>query len=509
MKEKVLQRLETLAGDDRALDHPEEVQEGVLLSILKRNKNTLFAKDYSFSEIGSAADYTRTMPVLKYSDFEPYINLMKSKTRQVLLAENFPRWAQTSGTLASPKIYPIPAQMAEYFGQTLAKIIVSCIEEAGTKEILQGKMLMMVADVVIDFIAGKPVGYISGIVSHDVQKLEGVQHLFTPPCNVLAMRNLKDRWLEMARCASQENVTMACSTPPILLSYLRKITDEYSPLLGIPDNICALWPNLTLITGSGVRMALYENQYRKLLGDHVLCREFYCATEGFFAYQQDEEGGMIPILDHIFYEFIPLREWKKVKDQKDYRTYEFTRLPYAQCKCNEDYVMLITTPGGLYSYVIGDIIRFVRPNRMVWVGRIGWESNVAGEKLTEMHISLMRKAVEDTVGVEILNNVTAVRYNPLQYVFAFEFTEDVNVDEVLVHVEKSLREINPLYDHLRRTDVLQKPDIVKLNPGTYDCYMELRKKKTGSLGQVKLPPFVSLELIDELKDSQTLQERVL
>lgn len=502
MNENLLQTLERLAGDDSTLECAEKVQEKVLLDILRRNRNTIFAKKSSFEEINSADSYAKKIPIAKYDDFRPYIEQMKTKSR-VLLAEDFPRWAHTSGTTSAPKLYPFPELMAQHFGQTLAKIIVSCIEEEPErKKILSGKMLMVVADVVTKYIAGKPAGYISGIVSHDVQHLDGVPTMFTPPSEVLAMESWEARWLEMARCASEENVTMACSTPPILLSYLKRISNEYSGTLNLPKDIPEIWPDFTLITGAGVKMSLYEKQYQNMVGDHVCCREFYCATEGFFAYQKDRTEGLVPILDHIFYEFIPLSEWNQcMQEEADYKTYEFTRLPYHQVKCNEDYVLVLTTPTGLYSYVIGDVIQFVRPDRMAWVSRIGWESSVAGEKLNEMHMSMLRQSVEATLGVEITNQMAAVKEDPLRYVFAFEFDGSMDVNDAVDTVDKSLRDVNSIYDRLRKMNILKRPDIVTLQTGAFDRYFQWKQKKTGSLGQVKPPVFASSELVEELAET--------
>jgi len=126
MNRKLLQTFKRVARDDSALEHSEKVQEKVLLEILKRNRNTLFAKEYSLDEIDSADAYMKRMPIAKYGDLKPYIAQMKAGIPHVLLAEDFPRWAETSGTLSSPKFYPFIAEIAEHFGQTLAKIILAC-----------------------------------------------------------------------------------------------------------------------------------------------------------------------------------------------------------------------------------------------------------------------------------------------------------------------------------------------------------------------------------------------
>ncbi|MBU7014804.1 MAG: GH3 auxin-responsive promoter family protein [Theionarchaea archaeon] len=501
MNTHLLQRVEKLAGDDSALEHAEKVQEQVLRSILKANRNTVFGKDHSFCEIDSIESYQKRLPLARYDDFRLYLELMKAGVPHILLAEDFPRWAETSGTLSSPKLYPIPEVMAEHFGRTLAKIVVSCVEEEPSRKfLLEGKMLMVVADVASRYVAGKPVGYISGVVSHDVQQLPGMAEAFTPSQKVLAMGDWEERWLELTRHASRENVTMSCSTPPILLSYFKKVISEYRPLLGLPDTIPTIWPNLELITGAGVRMSLYRKQYQKLLGDQVCCREFYCATEGFFAYQKDEREGLTPILNHVFYEFIPLDEWNQMEEPHNYKTHPLTRLSYTRVSLNTDYVLAVTTPGGLYSYIIGDIVRFIGPDRLFWVGRLGWESSVAGEKFNEMHMSMLRQSMESTLGVEITNHMAAVKDDPLRYVFAFEFEESIDVNTVVETVDRSLREVNAIYDDLRKKNVLKCPDIVALQKGTFDRYIKRKQKEEKSLGQIKPPLFADSALIDELAE---------
>jgi len=502
MYETLKKTLEKLAGDDSVLEHPAETQEKTLLRILKKNATTLFSKKHSLDEIGSVDAYINRMPICKYDDFRPYIELMKQQQENVLVVGDFPRWVRTSGTSSSqPKLYPFTIESIESAGQILSKLMLSVPDdESEERVLLSGKMLMVVADVITGYIQEKPVGYISGVAAHDIQDLEGLAGMISPPQDILAMQEWETRWLEMARHASKELITMSVSTPPILLSYFKKITSDYQSELNTPDDIRDLWPDVMLIAGAGVKMSLYEKKFREVLGDQVRCREFYCASEGFFAYQKDDNEGLTPVLDYIFYEFIPLEEWRSVLLKgEDYRTCQFTRLTYDQVRHNTDYIIVVTTPSGLYSYIIGDIIRFLAPDRLVWVGRADLESNVAGEKMNEMHMSMLKKSIETTLGVEITNHVASVQEEPLRYVFAFEFEGEIEFDELVNAVDRSVREANPIYDWLREKNVLQVPDIVTLQKGTFERYFRWKQEQTGSQGQVKPPVFVNPELIEKMK----------
>jgi hypothetical protein len=503
MYETLKKRLKNLAGDDSVLEHPAQVQEKTLLHILKRNTRTLFSRTHSLDEITSMEEYGHRMPISTYADYKPYIDMMKCQKENVLVAGDFPRWVRTSGTSSSqPKLFPFTQESIESAGQILSKLILSVPDnEAEERRLLSGKMLMVVADVITGYIREKPVGYISGVAAHDIQGLEGLNTLISPPQHILAMEEWEARWLEMARYAVKKSVTMSVSTPPILLSYLKKITSDYQCELNTPDDIRDLWPDMMLIAGAGVKMSLYEKKFKEVLGDQVRCREFYCASEGFFAYQRDDREGLTPVLDHIFYEFIPLEEWKSVlMEGGDYRTHHFTRLTYDQIQFNTDYILVVTTPSGLYSYVIGDIISFTGQDRLVWVGRADLESNIAGEKMNEMHMSMLKKSIETTLGVEIANHVASVQEDPLRYVFAFEFEEDIEFKELIDTVDNSVREINPIYDWLREKNVLKVPDIVTLQKGTFERYFRWKQEKTGSQGQIKPPVFVNLELIEKIKE---------
>jgi hypothetical protein len=137
----------------------------------------------------------------------------------------------------------------------------------------------------------------------------------------------------------------------------------------------------------------------------------------------------------------------------------------------------------------------------MWAGRIGRESSVAGEKFNEMHMSMLRQSVESTLGVEITNQIATVKEDPLRYVFAFEFDGNIDLNEAIDTVDKSLRDANAIYDRLRKMNILKSPDIVTLQKGAFDRYFRWKQEKTGSQGQVKPPVFASSELVEELAET--------
>ena len=83
-----------------------EVQQQVLLDILKRAENTVIGQRYHFEQIKSIADFQRTVPVLAYDDFQADIDAMAAGKEDVLFAGKPKLFLQTSGTTGNPKLLP-------------------------------------------------------------------------------------------------------------------------------------------------------------------------------------------------------------------------------------------------------------------------------------------------------------------------------------------------------------------------------------------------------------------
>ena len=81
------------------------------------------------------------------------------------------------------------------------------------------------------------------------------------------------------------------------------------------------------------------------------------------------------MLDYgIFYEFVPITELGSPSPR---------RLNIAEVRVGEPYAVLLTTPAGLWSYVLGDTVRFVSldPPQLVITGRTGHFVNAFGENV--------------------------------------------------------------------------------------------------------------------------------
>ena len=173
------------------------------------------------------------------------------------------------------------------------------------------------------------------------------------------------------------------------------------------------------------------------------------------------------------------------------------------------YEVLITTPSGLYSYRIGDLLRLERNDPPVFsvVGRTRTTLNLFGEKVCEEHISAAVRAAEDTTRATIAEYSCMAEGNGRvgrgpRYVLCVEFIKSPKDKRKFIMTwDKKLQEIAPGYGCFRANDAMLKPpEIVAVTRGTFQRYEQRRMRDTTSIGQFKLPHVgVGTDLLGELQ----------
>ena len=103
--------------------------------------------------------------------------------------------------------------------------------------------------------------------------------------------------------------------------------------------------------------------------------EVYNASEGFFGIQDKSNNeGLLLMLDYgVFFEFIPMSVYKKSRKT----------IPLKDVVVNTNYAIVISTNGGLWRYLIGDVVKFtsINPFRIKITGRTKSYINTFGEEL--------------------------------------------------------------------------------------------------------------------------------
>ena len=161
-----------------------------------------------------------------------------------------------------------------------------------------------------------------------------------------------------------------------------------------------LWPELRALIHGGVAFAPYASVFDEWLGRRLDRVEVYPASEGFVAVQTEATGGLTLMLDYgIFYEFVPVEDLGGPSPR---------RHTVAEVELGRAYAVVLSSPAGLWSYALGDTVRFTArdPLRLQITGRTRHYVNAFGENVIveEVERALVRacrrteaEAVEFTV----------------------------------------------------------------------------------------------------------------
>ncbi len=161
---------------------------------------------------------------------------------------------------------------------------------------------------------------------------------------------------------------------------------------------------------------------------------------------------------------------------------------------------MLTTCAGLWSYMIGDVVRFVdlAPPRILITGRTSYMLTAFGEHLTgELVETCVLKAAEEigatvsefSVGTEF----SEVRGKLGRHVYVVEFVEPVmeaeRVAAFTAAVDRLLAERNEDYCERRViASGVQAPVVHTVSPGTFAAWMKSRGKLGG---QHKVPRVIN------------------
>ncbi len=486
------------------LAHPMDRQKEFLLNVLRHQAQTEYGQSYDFAHIKTIEEYQKRVPLTKYQDYEPYYERMKLGETGLLFKDELIAWILTSGTTSAVKTIPLSDHMEHRLGMAVTSMYLDYIAENPQENVkcLSGKLLAIVGNPRVGDINGVPTGYVTGIALAAKAKTKLTAGMFTPTVDVLLEKDWAKKYWMISQQAVRQNVSMISGLPLYVVDYLDKLDLDHKHKLGLGDKtIPEIWPNLKLMIWSGAKLGGYSTRLRELVGDHVDFRESYGSTEtGLIAHQMGDERGMRPLLGNAFIEFISLSEWYEMEAQGgDYQNFEFNIYTFQDVEAEMDYVIVLTTAGGLYRYVIGDTIMFWQTDipRFSWSGRTLWYTNVSLERLTFAQVESAVTMLGDLIHCPISNFSYAVSCAPPRYTFVIETDGKAHFNgDVSVLLDECLGKNQFNYQHCREDGVLLPPSVSLVPYGTYAA-LEKRtiQEKRDSVGQFKSPRYTDLETI--------------
>lgn len=480
-------RLNRLLGEDTRA-----VQEAQLLKLVRKAQDTRFGKDHDFARIRDVRGFQERVPLRTYNQlWDDYWKAGFPHLENCTWPGLIPFYAVSSGT-SSGKVKHIPCSMDMVRSNKRAALdtLVHHLAATPDSRILGGSFFVLGGSTDLRELAPNIyAGDISGIAAYR-QPWWSKPFAFPPP-EIRFLTDWEEKLGRMAPLSLERRIRGVSGAPGWLLVLFEKLATLKPSAEG---KIARIWPELELMVHGGVSFAPYKKRFEAMLeGSRVKLREVYAASEGYVAIADRGSGmGMRLVADNgLFYEFVPVSELGSANP---------TRHWAGNIEPGVDYAIVLTTCAGLWSYVIGDVVRFVdtRPPRLLITGRTSYMLSAFGEHVTGELVETCVLAAAQAADLQVAEFSVGTEFMVEEgawgrHVHVVEFVGGVpSPDRVAAfsdRVDKELASRNEDYAERRVVPTgLRTPAVEVMPPGGFKAWMKA-KGKLG--GQHKVPRVIS------------------
>ncbi len=229
----------------------------------------------------------------------------------------------------------------------------------------------------------------------------------------------------------------------------------------------------------GVDFAPYRKQFEEIIGKHVVYRNVYNSSEGFFAFQSsDEDSMLLDLANGVFYEF---------EEQKTMEVVSLEKVELAK-----RYAIIVTTNSGMWRYSIGDVVEFTAraPFKLKIVGRTGQYINVFGEELIQANADAAIAKVASALNLNVIEYTVAPSFFSNEkngfheWLVEFE-TPPIDISLFADSLDSVLQQLNSDYEAKRYKDLALKSARVVV--GTKGVFAKWLKENNRIGVQAKIP----------------------
>ena len=468
---------------------PVGIQKKVLFRLIKRAKNTQFARDHYFNDIHDHQSFTEAIPIRDYENLRSYIDSILEGESDVLWPGKPLYLAKTSGTTSGAKYIPLTRQTLSSQLSSARNALLQYVYETKRYGFLEGKTIFLQGNPKLSEKSGIKYGRLSGIVAHHIPKY--YRQYYLPCWETNCIEDWEEKIEAIVKETSKEDIRLISGIPPWVQMYFERLRKRNRKPIG------ELFPNLSLMVTGGVNYEPYRQSIQNLIGRPIDILQTYPTSEGFIAYQDSQqENGLLLLLDQsIFYEFVL---------QEDLKNEHPRRLSIGEVKLGVDYVLILNTDSGLWGYNLGDLVRFVSKNplRIIITGRVKNFTSAFGEHVIAYEVEEALRYGQKKYPCRITEFTVAPQVTPLEglphhewYVEFEKLPEDEKGFELAI--DQALCKNNFYYNDLICGNILQRLAIKKVRKNGIRDYM----KSIGKLGgQFKLPRLSNdRKIVEELK----------
>lgn len=474
-------------------------QEKVLRSLLFRASSTKFGIDHGFSKITSIVEYQEAVPLRSYDDFwKEYWQPEFPNLVDCTWVGKIPYFTVSSGTTTGvTKYIPYTSEMISANTTGGLNLLVHHLGNRPNSKIFGGKNFFLGGSTDLKQEApGVMSGDLSGIVTRTIPWW--ARERYFPSIEEATLSNWEKKIAYFTEASLKEDIRLLGGVPSWMLIFFDKLKEMTGK-----ERLVDFYPNLELIVHGGVKFDPYRKLFTELLeGSHAETREVYPASEGFIAIQdQGYDQGLRLLTDNqIFFEFVPVEELEAENP---------TRHWVGNIQKDINYAVVMSTAAGLWSYIIGDTVKFVdtQPPRLLITGRTAYNLSAFGEHLIQEELDAGISAAADAINVSVTDFSVAPVFpkssNDLgghKYIVeCLNVVPDAKQVELFKEaLDKKLIQLNEDYEaHRAKGYGLKSPDVEFVNPGAFAAWMKSRGKLGG---QNKVPRVIlKQELFSDLE----------
>jgi hypothetical protein len=479
------------------LKYPHEVQEELMMNLIRSTEETVIGQKYDFESIKSYKTFSERIPVSTYEDLEPMIELTRKGAQNVFWNTPIKWFAKSSGTTnAKSKFIPVSNEALEDCHYKGSKdLLCMYLNNNENSDMFLGKSLRLGGSSKIYENNNTYFGDLSAILIENMPIW--AEFSSTPSNKISLMSEWETKLTAIINETKAENVTSFAGVPSWMLVLLNRILTETGK-----ENLFDLWPNLEVYFHGGVNFEPYREQYQKILPqNNFKYYEIYNASEGFFAIQDlNYSNDLLLMLDYgIFYEFIPMDTFG-TPNQKIIRL--------ADVELFKNYALVITTNAGLWRYMIGDTIRFtsLEPYRIRVSGRTKHHINVFGE---ELMVENTDRAIAKTCQItksEVIDYTVAPIFMKVKekgaHEWMIEFKKQPEDIEAFTKIlDETLQSLNSDYEAKRYNNMTLNQ--LKINVAKPNLFYDWLAANNKLGGQHKIPRLSNQrDYLEQLKNMQ-------
>jgi GH3 auxin-responsive promoter len=446
-----------------SLENAKGQQSQFLFELLDRNSGTVFGAGHNFAKISNFADFRNAVPIRSYEGFVPWIERLECGEQSILTNEAVVAFEETGGSFSGGKLIPYTESSLVAFRSAILPWLADLLRRR--PGIMKGSIYSAISPATRqkrNTHGGIPVGLSSDAAYLGNDLASAFVELLAVPLSIGEIPTVP-KWREASReaLAKCNDLSFVSVWSPTFWLELAALFD--------PEQISLLWPQLdTISCWTDGPSKVFSEQLRLTFANVNIDRKGLLSTESAITIPMGADEGCLPALRSAFLEFI------------DFSGQEFL---VEELTTGNSYRVVITTPGGLYRYDTGDVVKCVSTRngipRLIFEGRGSAFSDMVGEKISDVFAGLVLKNVPCAAMLR-----ASTQPFP-HYEIWFDSSDDQMISTWTKQVELQLRQ-NPQYAYARAMEQLKMP--IGVSKPNFWFVTNLANRRLGDVKHQQLLP---------------------